>query len=196
VRGENASSTLLDSTHYTYPKHKAVLTLTHRYILQLRYGCGHSSCTTPTCFSCRRRDGGPPARRPTFTTARIQAFMLSGQNNPEMGLCPHLTEEVCQELFQRHQALVDEFRAIKKDPKSLSQNLFDTVSAKIFESKVNSGLEFPPEEEQASSLRSTKPSASADPPISWIANETPLSCEILQSLKSKLKEVCPTVMAI
>lgn len=60
----------------------------HRYIIQLRYGCQSKSCTTSTCFSCRRRlAGNAPVRRYNATSARTLAIFLASQDNPERGLC-------------------------------------------------------------------------------------------------------------
>jgi hypothetical protein len=59
-----------------------------RYILQLRYGCQSKTCTTPTCFSCRKRLArGAPVRRYNATSARTLAIYLASQDNPEQGLC-------------------------------------------------------------------------------------------------------------
>ncbi|GJC89657.1 ubiquitin-protein ligase E3A [Colletotrichum liriopes] len=61
------------------------------YILQLRYGCDSKSCTTSTCFSCRKRLAGKaPIRRYNTTSARTLAVYLASQDNPETGLCPYL----------------------------------------------------------------------------------------------------------
>ncbi|GKT46476.1 uncharacterized protein ColSpa_06657 [Colletotrichum spaethianum] len=61
------------------------------YILQLRYGCDSKSCTTATCFSCRKRLAGKaPVRRYNTTSARTLAVYLASQDNPETGLCPYL----------------------------------------------------------------------------------------------------------
>ncbi|KAK2033923.1 HECT-domain-containing protein [Colletotrichum zoysiae] len=61
------------------------------YILQLRYGCDSKACTTPTCFSCRKRLAGKaPIRRYNTTSARTLAVYLASQDNPETGLCPYL----------------------------------------------------------------------------------------------------------
>ncbi|KAF9876325.1 hect domain protein [Colletotrichum karsti] len=61
------------------------------YVLQLRYGCDSKSCTTPTCFSCRKRLAGKaPIRRYNTTSARTLAVYLASQDNPENGICPNL----------------------------------------------------------------------------------------------------------
>ncbi|KAK2771475.1 hect domain protein [Colletotrichum kahawae] len=61
------------------------------YILQLRYGCDSKTCTTSTCFSCRKRLAGKaPIRRYNTTSARTLAVYLASQDNPETGLCPNL----------------------------------------------------------------------------------------------------------
>lgn len=62
-----------------------------RYILQLRDGCGAEHCTTPTCFTCRKRIvGRAPIRRYNTTSARTLALHLASQDNPENDLCPTL----------------------------------------------------------------------------------------------------------
>lgn len=61
------------------------------YVLQLRVGCGQSSCTTPTCFTCRKRLAGQvPIRRYNSTSARTLAVYLASQDNPHDGLCPYI----------------------------------------------------------------------------------------------------------
>jgi hypothetical protein len=67
-----------------------------RYILQIRYGCKSNSCTTSTCFSCRKRlaaSAGAPVRRYNATSARILAVYLASQDNPEHGLCHNPSAE-------------------------------------------------------------------------------------------------------
>jgi hypothetical protein len=60
-----------------------------RYKNQLLYGCKEPSCTTPTCFSCRKRVADVPVRRFTDLSARTIACYLASQDNPERGLCRH-----------------------------------------------------------------------------------------------------------
>ncbi|KAK7747053.1 hypothetical protein SLS62_009208 [Diatrype stigma] len=65
--------------------------LVERFVAQLRYGCGSSDCSTPSCFTCRRRLAGKaPIRRYNPTSARTLAVYLAGQDNPESRLCPNL----------------------------------------------------------------------------------------------------------
>ncbi|KAK7426616.1 hypothetical protein QQZ08_006946 [Neonectria magnoliae] len=62
--------------------------LVERYIAQLRTGCGQPNCTTPTCFTFRKRLAGrAPLRRYNSTSARTLAVYLASQDNPEDGLC-------------------------------------------------------------------------------------------------------------
>ncbi|KAK0120187.1 hypothetical protein ONS95_011593 [Cadophora gregata] len=64
--------------------------LVERYILQIRYGCQSKTCTTTTCFSCRKRvANGAPIRRYNSASARTLAIYMASQDNPEMGLCHH-----------------------------------------------------------------------------------------------------------
>lgn len=58
-----------------------------RYINQLLYGCQEPNCTTPTCFSYRRRVTDGPLRKLTELSARTVACYLASQDNPEYGLC-------------------------------------------------------------------------------------------------------------
>ncbi|EKD13933.1 uncharacterized protein L3040_005455 [Drepanopeziza brunnea f. sp. 'multigermtubi'] len=64
--------------------------LVERYILQIRYGCQSETCTTTTCFSCRKRAAnGVPIRRYNSSSARTLAIYMASQDNPEQGLCHH-----------------------------------------------------------------------------------------------------------
>ncbi|RYO75923.1 hypothetical protein DL763_010898 [Monosporascus cannonballus] len=65
--------------------------LVERFVVQLRYGCGVSDCSTSSCFTCRRRLAGKaPIRRYNPTSARTLAVYLAGQDNPESRLCRNL----------------------------------------------------------------------------------------------------------
>lgn len=65
--------------------------LVERFVIQLRYGCGVSDCSTSSCFTCRKRLAGKaPIRRYNPTSARTLAVYLAGQDNPESRLCPNL----------------------------------------------------------------------------------------------------------
>ncbi|EEH19451.1 hypothetical protein PABG_01770 [Paracoccidioides brasiliensis Pb03] len=61
--------------------------LVKKYKNQLLYGCQDPFCTTPTCFSYRRRVTDAPLRRFTELSARTVACYLASQDNPERGLC-------------------------------------------------------------------------------------------------------------
>lgn len=65
--------------------------LVEKFIVQLRDGCGFNYCTTPTCFSFRKRSVGRiPIRRYNITSARVLAVYMASQDNPETALCPAL----------------------------------------------------------------------------------------------------------
>ncbi|KAI1211376.1 uncharacterized protein F4807DRAFT_420153 [Annulohypoxylon truncatum] len=65
--------------------------LIEKFIVQLRYGCGFSACTTASCFSCRKRLAGKtPIRRYNPTSARTLAVFLASQDDADGRLCPHL----------------------------------------------------------------------------------------------------------
>ncbi|KAK4190998.1 hypothetical protein QBC35DRAFT_529601 [Podospora australis] len=86
----------IDNPKRVYAVHKAsrrhnFQQLVQRYVVQLRDGCGSEHCTTPTCFTSRRRAlGHAPIRRYSPTSARTLATYLATQDNPESGLCPAL----------------------------------------------------------------------------------------------------------
>ncbi|EDN10065.1 conserved hypothetical protein [Histoplasma mississippiense (nom. inval.)] len=64
--------------------------LVKRYKSQLLYGCQDPFCTTPTCFSYRKRASDVPLRRFTELSARTVACYLASQDNPERGLCRNI----------------------------------------------------------------------------------------------------------
>lgn len=65
--------------------------LVEEFIVQLRDGCGSNYCSTPTCFSFRKRSVGRiPIRRYNVTSARVLAVYMASQDNPENALCPAL----------------------------------------------------------------------------------------------------------
>ncbi|GAB1315722.1 HECT domain-containing protein [Madurella fahalii] len=86
----------IDNPKRVYAVHKAsrrhnFQLLVQKYMIQLREGCGAEHCSTPTCFTCRKRIvGRAPIRRYNTTSARTLATYLASQDNPENGLCPGL----------------------------------------------------------------------------------------------------------
>ncbi|XXG95981.1 hypothetical protein Hte_002258 [Hypoxylon texense] len=65
--------------------------LIEKFINQLRHGCGFNGCTTPSCFSCRKRLAGKaPIRRYSPASARTLAVFLASQDDADSRLCPHL----------------------------------------------------------------------------------------------------------
>lgn len=65
--------------------------LVEKFIVQLREGCASNYCSTPTCFSFRKRSvGHVPIRRYNVTSARVLAVYMASQDNPESALCPAL----------------------------------------------------------------------------------------------------------
>ncbi|KAI9851351.1 MAG: hypothetical protein M1838_003907 [Thelocarpon superellum] len=133
--------------------------LVRRYIAQLTYGCQEPSCTTPTCWSTRKRAAREPVRRFTATSARTLACYLASQDDPEKALCrqkrlvapstPASLQQV-QDVLPNGKALgrskassIDgrserssyqsTFKSLptrppKSDPKSFTQNLFNSSS--------------------------------------------------------------------
>ncbi|KAK4160037.1 ubiquitin-protein ligase E3A [Cladorrhinum sp. PSN259] len=102
--------------------------LVQKYIVQLREGCGAEHCTTPTCFTCRKRIvGQAPLRRYNTTSARILATHLASQDNPENGLCPALKAPKAPPaalnslvFVPTHKPRLQTERAPPSSPKSLS----------------------------------------------------------------------------
>ena len=63
------------------------------YIIQLRDGCQHPACNTLTCLTWRQRISVAPVLRMTTISARTVACYLATQDEPEVGLCPHLATD-------------------------------------------------------------------------------------------------------
>lgn len=175
-----------------------------RFTSQLLNGCREPACTTPTCFSFRKRISQGPVRRLTSISARTIACHLAMQENPQKHLCPHqpivfrtesnanvqgngnkptsadftytpftLHSTETNSLMERARRQFDESRrgikqvdealagrpdgkieseqskygTQKKDPRSLTQNLFDTSALRSLDfvasptsNDLNSGL--------------------------------------------------------
>ncbi|KAK0708170.1 hypothetical protein B0H67DRAFT_495886 [Lasiosphaeris hirsuta] len=83
----------IDNPKRVYTIHKAsrrhnFQLLVQKFIVQLHEGCGSEYCSTPTCFTCRKRLAGrAPIRRYNTTSSRTLATYLASQDNPESGLC-------------------------------------------------------------------------------------------------------------
>ncbi|KAL5118923.1 hypothetical protein ACEQ8H_003246 [Pleosporales sp. CAS-2024a] len=115
-------------------RQRAFQRLVRHYLSQTLHGCRSACCTTPTCLSCQRRNAARPLRPPTQLTARALAHYLARQHDPQRGLCSHAlkVEPASVEIdgpvgAQLHEAL-QKRRQMRKDKKSLSQNLYDSVS--------------------------------------------------------------------
>ena len=114
---------------------------------QIRDGCGKSHCTTLWCYSNEERRKQQPLRRYTALSAKSIALSLINRDDPFAALCPHIlnaptsstTHDVASrnassgstefsregdETMQREQSEPSS----RKDPKSLSQNLFDVFN--------------------------------------------------------------------
>ncbi|KAI0395236.1 hypothetical protein F5Y17DRAFT_208006 [Xylariaceae sp. FL0594] len=78
------------TVHCAYRRHGLQL-LIDQFVLQLRYGCGDSNCSTTTCFTFRKKAAGRvPIRRYNPNSARTLAVYLASQDNPRSRLCPYL----------------------------------------------------------------------------------------------------------
>ncbi|KAM7218083.1 ubiquitin-protein ligase E3A [Rhypophila decipiens] len=86
----------IDNPKRVYAIHRATRRhnfqlLVQRFIVQLRDGCGSDHCSTPTCFTCRKRIAGKaPLRRFNTTSARSMATYLASLDNAENNICPGL----------------------------------------------------------------------------------------------------------
>lgn len=138
-------------------------------MLQIRYGCDNSNCTTPTCFSCVKRVTNKPIRRPSPLTARALAYHLASQDDPGSGLCdPTRLAFRLGDVAEFDIEAAEPVR-FKFDSRSLSQNLFNTrvcrtlkairgsdedgkTSEKAGDSSLNPTTEAPAQEEAESRI--------------------------------------------
>ncbi|KAH8725089.1 hypothetical protein GQ44DRAFT_772488 [Phaeosphaeriaceae sp. PMI808] len=115
--------------------------LVRHYLSQILYGCKNPSCSTPSCLSCQKRIASRPVRPPTQLTARALAHYLANQNHSQRQLCPHelkvlpssLAIHVATGTATRTEAIahadaIKKRHQTRKDAKSLSQNLYDSVT--------------------------------------------------------------------
>ena len=70
-------------------RHAGFQYIVRRLIIDIRYGCKSSSCTTLHCFSRQKRVAGKPLRRPTFLTARVISYFLASEPGAIHKLCPN-----------------------------------------------------------------------------------------------------------
>ena len=121
-----------------------------RFYRQIRYGCQNPACVTPTCLSCRKRYAKGPYRRLTVLSARSLATFIASEENAEHKLCPHTPQSSVQphdRVFIKDGTLssipVAENKPAstkEKDPKSLSQHLFDTNAFRYSEVAREHGM--------------------------------------------------------
>ena len=101
------------------------------FILQIRYGCCASDntststpchCSTPTCFTHRRRvAGSKPIRRFNVTSARALAITLASKDNPDSALCPHLSSQPDVRPRESQKTQVKQFGDKPAPPKKLER---------------------------------------------------------------------------
>ncbi|KAI9887704.1 MAG: hypothetical protein M1823_000453 [Watsoniomyces obsoletus] len=122
--------------------------LVDKYVDQLLDGCHDPSCTTSTCFTYRQRVSRGPVRRLTTLSARTVACSLASRDDPKAALCPHGPQSSEARTVpasdptkastppswrqQRRGASEEIERRLRKDSKSITQNLFDTSAVKQF----------------------------------------------------------------
>ena len=110
-----------------------VLTMCPRFIVQLETGCGSPQCTTTTCFTFKIRCLPRQARKYTNVTARALAVELAASADPNMYICPDVTDAQVSQLSVETQQ--------KTDPKSVVQQLFNTKAFGEFQAaaKLSTG---------------------------------------------------------
>lgn len=111
--------------------------LVEKFIVQLREGCASNYCSTPTCFSFRKRTvGHVPIRRYNVTSARVLAVYMASQDNPESALCPALRAPklppaaIDSLIFYRKAGLQDPEERMRSPGKGHRKGGMETVSAK------------------------------------------------------------------
>lgn len=111
--------------------------LVEKFIVQLREGCASNYCSTPTCFSFRKRSvGHVPIRRYNVTSARVLAVYMASQDNPENALCPALRAPKLPPaamdslIFYRKAGLQSNEDRIVSPGKGLRKNGIETASPK------------------------------------------------------------------
>lgn len=118
--------------------------LVQQYVVQLREGCGADFCTTPTCFTCRKRIvGKAPIRRYNTTSVRTLAIYLASQDNPETGLCSTLKPPTAPPATVRSLLILPPPNPEGRDDRSLP--LYEDHKSEIMtaQSKERAGDESP-----------------------------------------------------
>ena len=124
-----------------------------RYTFQIRYGCKSNSCTTPTCFSCRKRLAagvGAPARRYNATSARTLAVYLSSRDNPEQGLCHNPSVDMPVSPSKSSPV-----KSTKSGPASINEKDATNRNGSRLDGTINGGS--PKPENQAAASRRASP---------------------------------------
>ena len=109
-------------------------------MVQIQYGCVNEFCDTPTCLSRNKRMTHKPFRPPTELTARILAFHLVSEDDPYSHLCPNQPvppppddkpfDDVPGSSYPEFLlGRMHRLQVPRKDVKSLSQAVVDTVSS-------------------------------------------------------------------
>ncbi|KAI9657838.1 MAG: hypothetical protein M1831_004074 [Alyxoria varia] len=116
-----------------------MITVQNRYLLtkslslsfekQLMIGCGHETCTKPSCWTYRRRTNRKPLRKPSRDTARATALVLAEQPDAVLKLCCFVIPDENQSAHEpdaSNETTESPPGKQQVDPKSINQNSVNT----------------------------------------------------------------------
>ncbi|KAJ4393808.1 hypothetical protein N0V93_003023 [Gnomoniopsis smithogilvyi] len=147
--------------------------LVEKFIVQLRDGCASNYCSTPTCFSFRKRNvGHVPIRRYNVTSARVLAVYMASQDNPENALCPALRAPklppaaIDSLIFYRKAGLQSTEERMRSPGKGLRKGGIEATSPKGQPVRVKAKVHTRPSSAESSPRRdrSTSPPTQSEPP--------------------------------
>jgi hypothetical protein len=98
--------------------------------VQLYHGCGVPNCSTPFCATARSHRSSPVLRSYTAVSARSMAVVLASLEEASTRLCPNLPSQLPTIITPPQERV---------DPRSLTQQLFNTESLRNVHSIENAG---------------------------------------------------------
>ncbi|THY78243.1 hypothetical protein D6C86_00299 [Aureobasidium pullulans] len=115
TQSSSGSTSSPSSSH----RHHDIQDLINRFFVQLRQGCGVSTCSTSLCATARSPPSSPPLRSYTAVSARAMAVVLASSENALDRLCPNLPSHLPAVLAAPQEKL---------DSKAIMQQLFNSES--------------------------------------------------------------------